>query len=107
MWGWIFLIVFLAWAARRLFGGYSAPDSSLRVLAAREVAFLDAAAEAMFPAGSEIPLSGRQANLPGYVDGWLVLLPGRQRLLRSCCAPSTSGCSMNEDARRPRRCLRS
>ena len=81
MWAWILLAIFFAWAVRRLFFGYSEPDRNMRVLAPREVAFLDAAAGAMFPAGSEIPLSGREANLPGYVDGWLVLLPGRQRLL--------------------------
>lgn len=81
MFGWIVVLVFAAWASRRLFFGYAEPAQPMTVLAPREVAFLDAAAEAMFPGGSEIPLSGSQANLPGYVDGWLALVPGRQRLL--------------------------
>lgn len=79
--GWILFAAFVSWAGYRLFGGYPRPIARLRVLAAREAAFLDAAAEAMFPPGSDIPLSGREANLPVYVDGWLQLVPARQRWL--------------------------
>lgn len=79
--GWTVFVAFVFWAGYRLFFGYPRPVVPLSVLAAREAAFLDAAAEALFPAGSEIPLSGREANLPGYVDGWLQLVPARQRLL--------------------------
>ena len=78
---WIFFVAFSVWAVSRLFWGYPDPGRAMSVLVPREVAFLDAAAEAMFPGGSEIPLSGRQADLPGYVDGWLILLPLRQRVL--------------------------
>ena len=78
---WLLFIAFLLWASYRLFLGYPRPRGELRVLAAREAAFLDAAAEAMFPPGSDIPLSGRGADLPGYVDRWLQVVPPRQRLL--------------------------
>lgn len=78
---WIFLIVFLVWASWRLFLGYPRARSNLRVLAPREAAFLDAAAQALFPPGSEISLSGREADLPAYVDRWLTAVPGRQRIL--------------------------
>ena len=81
MTGWLLFFAFAIFALRRLFFGYPAATKPMAVLAAREVAFLDAAADAMFPAGGEIPLSGREADLPGYVDGWLVLLPGKQRVL--------------------------
>ncbi|MFP8875268.1 MAG: hypothetical protein VCB42_12270 [Myxococcota bacterium] len=78
---WLLFIAFLLWAGYRLFLGYPRPRGDLRVLAAREAAFLDAAAEAMFPPGSDIPLSGRGADLPGYVDRWLQVVPARQRVL--------------------------
>lgn len=78
---WILFIGFLGWAGYRLFLGYPGARADLRVLAAREAAFLDAAAEAMFPPGHEIPLSGREADLPGYVDRWLRVVPPRQRTL--------------------------
>lgn len=78
---WTLIAVFAAWAGWRLFGGYPAPEASLEVLAPREAAFLDAAAEAMFPAAGVLPISGREAELPRYVDRWLVLLPPRQKFL--------------------------
>lgn len=81
MMGWVLFLAFGVFALRRLFFGYRASSKPMAVLAAREVAFLDAAADAMFPSGGEIPLSGREADLPRYVDGWLVLLPGKQRVL--------------------------
>jgi hypothetical protein len=68
-------------ALRRLFAGYPRPVEPLTLLASREANFLVAAAEATFPAGGAIPLSGRDAGLPRYVDRWLKALPGRQRLL--------------------------
>ena len=76
-----FLIAFFLWAGYRLFLGYPRSHEGLRVLAPREAVFLDAAAEALFPPGSDLPLSGGQADLPGYVDRWLVAVPSRQRVL--------------------------
>ncbi len=78
---WTLIAMIAAWAGFRLFGGYPAPEASLEVLAPREAAFLDAAAEAMFPAVDVLPISGREAELPRYVDRWLVLLPPRQKFL--------------------------
>ena len=78
---WTLIAMIAAWAGFRLFGGYPAPEASLEVLAPREAAFLDAAAEAMFPAVGVLPISGREAELPRYVDRWLVLLPPRQKFL--------------------------
>lgn len=77
---WLILALFAAYAFARLFLGYSQPRSAHRILAAREAAFLDAAAEATFPAGGAIPLSGREADLPGYVDGFLASLAPHLRL---------------------------
>lgn len=69
------LVVFGTWALRRLLFGYPRPRGTYHLLAAREAAFLDAAAEAIFPAGSAIPLSGLEAELPGYADSFLSVLP--------------------------------
>jgi hypothetical protein len=77
---WILLALFVAYSVWRLFLGYPKPRSSHRLLARREAAFLDAAAEATFPPGSAIPLSGRDADLPGYTDSFLLSLPGHLRL---------------------------
>lgn len=76
----LLLALFSAYAFTRLFVGYPRPRSSLRLLAAREAAFLDAAAEATFPAGGAVPLSGREADLPAYVDSFLLSLPSHLRL---------------------------
>jgi hypothetical protein len=77
---WLLLIVFVAWAFRRLLLGYPRPRAVHRVLAPRDAAFLDAAAEATFPPGGAIPLSGLEADLPGYTDRFLDPLPGHLRL---------------------------
>ena len=80
-------IAFLVFGLRRFFAGYPRPVESLGVLTPREARFLDAAAEATFPAGGAIPLAGKDAGLPRYVDGWLKALPGRQRhLIRALLA---------------------
>ena len=76
--GWIALAL-LAIGLRRLGLGY--PATPLAALARREAAFVEAAADAMFPPGGEIPESGVEAGIPGYVDRYLEALPGRQRLL--------------------------
>lgn len=44
------------------------PAEPYRVLSADEVRFLDALAEAMFPAGGTPPLGGREAGVARYVD---------------------------------------
>jgi hypothetical protein len=63
----------------RVLSGYPPDPAPRAVLARREVAFVQAAAEALFPPSDELPLSGAQADLPGYADGYLAVLPPRQR----------------------------
>ena len=66
----------------RLFAGYPRPGPGrFRRLAAREVAFLGAASDALFPRGGELPVSGSEARVPEWVDGYLVMQPTRGRLL--------------------------
>jgi hypothetical protein len=80
---WLLLVfgaAFVAYALWRLFLGYPPRGERFRLLSAREAAFLDAAAEATFPAGGAIPLSGRDADLPGYADSFLDSLPSHLRL---------------------------
>ena len=70
----------IGYALWRLFGGYGRRHGSHRVLAHREAVFLAAAAEAVFPPGGAIPVSGREADLPGYADHYLDALPRHLRL---------------------------
>jgi len=79
--GWIALGAALGYGAARLFLGYPAA-TGLRTLASREAAFLDAAAEAMFPPGGPLP-SGREAGVTASLDAYLESVPPRmQRLMR-------------------------
>lgn len=77
---WILLSALSAYAIKRLFLGYPAPRVPLRVIRAREAAFLDAAAAAVFPAGGAIPLAGGDASLPVYADRFTAALPPHLRL---------------------------
>jgi hypothetical protein len=73
-------LAFCVYAFRRLFAGYGDRDEALQCLSAREAVFLDAAAEAMFPADGAIPLSGIDAQLPRFADRYLGCLHPRIRL---------------------------
>jgi len=66
-------------AAARLWLGYP-PAPGLRALARREAAFLDAAADAMFPPGGPLP-SGRDARVAEGLDAYLRVVPARMRRL--------------------------
>jgi hypothetical protein len=70
----VIAIVFLL-TLRRLFFGYPRPAEAHTLLKPREVAFIEAAAEVVFPEGGAIPVSGSDANLPRYTDGFLDSLP--------------------------------
>ncbi len=75
------MVIALAVLAHRRFAwGYPAPRHALRRLAARDAAFLDAAAEVMFPPGGAIPISGIEADVVGYVDASVNRLPQHVRL---------------------------
>ena len=62
MLGWLLAIGALLYAAARVFAGYPDAAGRTRCLAAREVAFLDAAAEATFPPDGAIELSGGEVK---------------------------------------------
>jgi len=75
----LLLACVIAYATWRLFLGYPRPPRSYSLLAAREVAFIDSAAAAVFPPGGGIPISGADAELPSYVDSYLGSLPAHLR----------------------------
>lgn len=81
----MFLLVILfaigLFAAYRLRWGYPRPQRDLQVIGKGEAAFLDAAAETLFPPDEGMPLSGAEADLPGYADRYLAVLPIKQRRL--------------------------
>lgn len=75
-----FVIALVAFAiVRRAVLGYPRPRKRFNVLARREVAFLNATAEVMFPANGAVPFSGLEANLPTYADGFLASIPKHVR----------------------------
>jgi hypothetical protein len=77
---WVVLLLAAGYATYRVALGYPRPSEPHAHLARREVAFLEAAAEAMFPSGGAIPLSGREACLPRYVDRYFAALHSGKRL---------------------------
>lgn len=77
---WLILAFVIAYGTWRLFLGYPRPRESYRLLAAREVAFLDSAVAAVFPPGGAIPLAGADAGISRYADGFLASLPPHLRL---------------------------
>lgn len=44
------------------------------MLRRHEIAFIEATSDVMFPPGGAIPVSGRETDLPGYVDRFLATL---------------------------------
>lgn len=81
MLGWFLLAIAVGYGLTRVFAGYARPADEIRVLAPREAAFLEAAAQATFPPGGAIPPSGGEAGIPAFTDRWLQVLPPRMRLL--------------------------
>jgi hypothetical protein len=75
----VLIALAIAFAVWRLFLGYPRHERAFSHLRPGEVAFLDAAAEAMFPAGGAIAISGRDADLPRYVDRYFETLHGAKR----------------------------
>jgi hypothetical protein len=82
---WLYLSIAAALAAillaRAVFFGY--PPAPLReaLLSRKEQAIVAACADALFPPGGPIPLSGTEAGLVWYMDGYLRRLPPGSRLL--------------------------
>jgi hypothetical protein len=68
--------------ARALFGGYPPPRLPRGALLGRkEQAIIAAAADALFPPGGPIPVSGTEAGLVAYMDAYLSGLPAAPRFL--------------------------
>lgn len=74
-------LALLAWAVLRFAAGYGRRDPALIQLSAREYALVRCAAEAAFPPGGPIPLSGIDARIPEHIDRYLAALPARNRVL--------------------------
>jgi gluconate 2-dehydrogenase subunit 3-like protein len=75
---WLVVGAALGYAGVRIFAGYP-PAEGFRVLARREVAFLDAAADTMYPPGGPLPPSGSDARISSTLDAYLGIVPPRMR----------------------------
>jgi hypothetical protein len=72
----------IALLVRGLFFGYPRPAiAGLRNLSAKEQAIVAAVADAMFPKGGAIPLSGTEAGLVAYMDRYVGRMPNPSRAL--------------------------
>ena len=82
--------------ALRVFAGHPRAASHYRHLARREVAFVNAVADATFPRGGEIPASGSDAGIAAYIDRWLAVSTRRisRRTLRGTQSFSRKPSSM-------------
>lgn len=79
--GWIAVALVLAAGVARLVAGYPRTEGTFGALSRREVATVAATAEALFPAGGAIEVSGVDAGIPRYVDRMLLASHPRQRTL--------------------------
>ena len=75
------LVAVAGYALSRIFLGYSPPASQAVLLLRHELAVVDAAAETLFPPGGAIPMSGREARIATFVDGYVASVPGNLRIL--------------------------
>ena len=75
------LLALGALLVRGLYLGYPAPRVPLRWLSRKEQAILAAAADALFPAGGPIPLSGTEAGALPYLDAYVGRVDASQRAL--------------------------
>jgi hypothetical protein len=81
MWGWWVATALLGFGLVRVFGGYPTLSQPTQVLRRREMALLAAVADGVFPAGGAIAESGREAEIPAYVDRLAAASQRRQRVL--------------------------
>lgn len=81
---WVAVGVLLGYAGARLALGYPIPARPATRLLRSEVAFLSAAADALFPRGEPIAPSGTDAGIPSYVDRYLGEVPPRLAFLMRC-----------------------
>ncbi len=81
---WVVVGALLGYAIARIALGYPAPRIRVARLRRSEVAFLSAAADALFPRGGPIEPSGTDAGVPEYVDRYLGEVPAKLSLLMRC-----------------------
>lgn len=81
---WIAVGAAFGYAIARIGLGYPAPRVRTERLLRSEVAFLSAAADALFPRGGPIEPSGTDAGVPTYVDRYLGEVPPKLALLMRC-----------------------
>ncbi|MCC6641046.1 MAG: gluconate 2-dehydrogenase subunit 3 family protein [Deltaproteobacteria bacterium] len=81
---WIAVGAAFGYAIARIGLGYPAPRVRTERLLRSEVAFLSAAADALFPRGGPIEPSGTDAGVPAYVDRYLGDVPPKLALLMRC-----------------------
>jgi hypothetical protein len=81
MLGWVAAAVLFGVAMARVFLGYRGDAVPGRCLSRREMAFLTAAADALFPRGGAIEWSGAEAAIPAYVDRLVAASHPRTRIL--------------------------
>jgi hypothetical protein len=79
--GWLLFGAAAGYALVRIFWGYPRPSRPPTVLSRRELALIDAAAEATFPPGGALAPSGSDADVASYTDRWLSAVHPRIRLL--------------------------
>jgi hypothetical protein len=75
------LLALAALLARGVFLGYPASGVVTRNLSRKEQAILAAAADALFPPGGPIPLSGTEAGAIPYLDAYVGRVDATQRAL--------------------------
>lgn len=75
----LLVLALLVLVYRRVASGYPPAPPGLAVLFRGEVAFVEATAQVLFPSGSALPVAGRDAHLPHYVDRHLSALPRAKR----------------------------
>lgn len=79
MWLWIAAGLLMALGLARVFAGYPAARRPAQALRRRELALVEAVADALFPAGGAIAASGGEAEVAGYVDRLVAASQPRQR----------------------------
>jgi len=75
------LVALVALVVRGVALGYPRARLSTRVLSAKEQAIVSACADALFPPAGPIPVSGTEAGLVAYMEGYLDRAPRTARLL--------------------------
>jgi hypothetical protein len=76
----LLILAFTILSYRRFVAGYPPAPAGLALLHRGEAAFVQAAAEVLFPGGAGLSVRGVDARLPHYVDRHLAALPRSQRL---------------------------